>query len=114
MDRRVTLGGETRLRGIIAGDRNRLEWAGMFLTGLWAVPLIVGGTVSLPRVLGALVCVGVAFFVWTPFPGPLAGRSVAAAATWEARHQLRRRGRDAVFIPAYLKAGSPEIGRAHV
>ena len=107
IDRRVTLGGETRLRGIIAGDRNRLEWAGMVATGLWAVPLVVGGAVSLARVLAAVACLGVAFFAWTPFPGPLAGRSVAAAATWEVRHQLRRRGAGAVFIPAYAQDANP-------
>jgi hypothetical protein len=115
IDRRVVLGGETRTRGIVAGNRSRLEWAGMVLTGIWVVPIIASGTVSFGRAVGALVVLAVAFFVWTPFPGPLAGSSVAAWVAWESRHQLRRRRPGAVFVPRHQQvaaSGTREAGPA--
>lgn len=107
VDRRVVLGGETRSRGIISGARSRLEWAGMTVTALWAVPLIVGSGGSWLKMGAAGVVVTAAFLVWTPFNGPLGGRSLAAVAAHEVRYQVVRRSVDAVFVPRYLQVAAP-------
>jgi len=107
VDRRVVLGGETRSRGIISGARSRLEWAGMTATAMWAVPLIIGSAGSWVQIGAAGAVVAVAFLVWTPFHGPLGGRSVAALAAREARYQVNRRSAEAVFVPRYLQVAAP-------
>jgi hypothetical protein len=115
IDRRVVLGGETRTRGIVAGDRTRIEWAGMILTALWVIPIITSGPISVGRAVGALLVLAVAFGLWTPFPGPLAGSSAAAWVAWESRHQLRRRRPGAIFVPRYQQvaaAAAREAGTA--
>jgi hypothetical protein len=107
IDRRIVLGGETRARGIVSGARSRLEWAGMSATALGAVPLIVSSAGSWTVIVAAGAVVAAAFLLWTPFYGPLRGRSVAAVAAHEVRFQVNRRGPEAVFLPRYMRVTAP-------
>jgi len=107
MDRRVVLGGQTRGRGILTGTRQPLEWAGMAATGLLLVPVLTGGHLGWVQLVLTLLVLGVAFGAWTPFPGPLDNRSVAAhVAGWDRWWSTRRS--EPVFVPgerfAYPKA----------
>lgn len=100
IDRRVTLGGETRGRGIITGTRSRLEWYGMVLTALPVLPLLLGAEFTWWRLLVALLILGAAFALWTPFPGVMGDRSVAGWIAGEVRFQIQRR-REAEFVPPW-------------
>lgn len=108
IDRRVTLGGETLGRGIIAGTRSRLEWAGMILTALPVLPLLLGAEFTWWRLLVALVILGAAFLFWTPFPGLLGDRSIAGWIAGEVRFQVQRR-REGEFVPAWLATQDPSL-----
>ena len=118
-DRRVALGGESSTRGIIAGNRSRLEWTGLVATAVWVLPLVAGGGASWVRIAVAGAVMVAAFMLWTPFDGPLRGRSAAAWTAHELRYRRTRRSADAVFVPAYQQpaastaaSGSSTKGRA--
>ncbi|MCL3863029.1 SCO6880 family protein [Actinotalea sp. K2] len=103
IDRRVVLGGESTGRGIVGGVRSRLEWAGMAATGVWVVPLVLGGVATWGRIAAAGAVLVAAFVFWTPFEGPLRGRSAAAWTAHAARFEWNRRRGGAVFVPAYAQ-----------
>lgn len=98
IDRRVVLGGETRGRGIIGGSRAPLEWVGLLLSALLALPVFLSGPLNWARFGAGVLVLAVAFGMWTPFPGPLGGRSLAAVLTGELRFWVRRT-REPVFVP---------------
>src|SRR5690606_23502437 len=108
IDRRVTLGGETRGRGIITGTRSRLEWYGMVLTALPVLPLLLGAEFTWWRLLVALLILGASFGFWTPFPGVMGDRSVAGWIAGEVRFQVQRR-REGEFVPPWAADQDPTL-----
>jgi hypothetical protein len=99
IDRRVRLGGATRSRGILGGHRSRLEWIGM-LAGLGvALAPLVGGALSVVRVVVAVLGAAAAVGAWTPWPG-MQGRSAVLWGVWWGRHLARRSRGRSVFALA--------------
>ena len=99
IDRRVMLGGETRPRGIVAGGRSKLEWAGMLATGAPALVVMFTGPLTWQRMALVALIIIVAVGLWTPFVWVFRGRSIAALVAEEVRFQVRRR--QGLFVPAH-------------
>jgi hypothetical protein len=99
VDRRVQMGGATRSRGVLGGARSGLEWSGLICCVLASLSLLVGGSLSVLKVVVAVLGAVVSLGAWTPWPG-MQERSAVVWAVWWLRFLARRRRAKSVFALA--------------